>query len=198
MDILLLADWRLPVVLYIVLAFGLVRWIGKKYIVGNKRTKRLFLQFFVCFVTALVLAVAQGQVELAFSAAAIIWLVGLINCVACFYSWKAQDISLGRSSVFTIWDDIIAMALSFVLLNEGKHINVWSGTGVAFSTIALSLFAIHAYHAKKKGGSDLPLKCILYIGIYSVLCGIRLFAQRYFSAETVPFAPFALAWDGGS
>lgn len=191
-------DWRLPVMLYIVLAFGLVRWIGKKYIVGDKRTKRLFLQFFVCFIAAVVLAVTQGQVTVAFKAAAIVWFVGLINGVACFYSWKAQDISLGKSSVFTIWDDIIAMALSFVILDEGRHINAWSGAGIVLSLIALFSFAIHAYRAKNKGGSDLPLKCIFYIGIYSVLWGIALFAQRYFSAEAVPFASFALAWYGGS
>lgn len=191
-------DWRLPVVLYIVLAFGLVRWMGKKYIVGDKRTKRLFLQFFVCFIAAVVLAVAQGQLMVAFEAAAIVWLVGLINGVACFYSWKAQDISMGKSSVFTIWDDIIAMGLSFVILNEGEHVNVWSGIGVVLSVTALFLFAIHAYRAKKKGGSDLPLDCIIYIGIYSVLWGVAIFAQRYFSAGDTPFAPFALAWYGGS
>lgn len=191
-------DWRLPVVLYIVLAFGLVRWMGKKYIVGDKRTKRLFLQFFVCFIAAVVLAVTQGQVTVAFEAAAIVWLVGLINGVACFYSWKAQDISLGKSSVFTIWDDIIAMGLSFVILNEGRHINAWSGAGITLSITALSLFAFHAYRAKGRGESDLPLKCILYIGIYSALWGIALFAQRYFSAGAVSFTAFALAWYGGS
>lgn len=197
MDILL-ADWRLPVVLYIVLAFGLVRWMGKKYIVGDKRTKRLFLQFLVCFIVAAVLALMQGQVLIAFRAAAIIWVVGLINAVGCYYSWKAQDISLGRSSVFTIWDDLIAMGLSYVVLNEGRYINGWNGTGIMLSVAALFLFVIHAYRAKRRGGSGLPLQCFIYIGIYSVLWGIGLFTARFFSAEAIPFAPVALAWYGGS
>lgn len=196
--VIILADWRLPVVLYIVLAFGLVRWMGKKYIVGDKRTKRLFLQFLVCFLVAFVLSVSQGQVALVFGTTAIVWVVGLMNGVACFYSWKAQDISLGRSSVFTIGDDIISMSLSYFILNEARYINIWSGSGIALAIIALLLFVNHAYRAKIRGESELPLQGLLYIGVYSVLWGVAIFAERYFSANEVPVAPFALAWYGGS
>ncbi len=192
-----LGAWWIPVVLYIALAFGLVRWIGKKYIVGDKRTRRLLIQFLTCFTGAMVLLAITGQWSLVFTSTVIVWFIGLANGIACFYNWKAQDLSMGKTSVFTIWDDVIAMSLSYFVLSEGRFINGWTGCGIAVSLLALILFAQHAYRHRKKD-SALPMECFVYIAIYSVIWGVAMFSERYFSAEYIPVAPFLVAWYGGS
>lgn len=196
MDVVL-SEWVTPVVLYVLLAFGLVRWMGKKYIVGTKRIWRLFVQFLTCFVVLLALAIWQGQVELAFSNLTVVWAMGIGSGLACFYNWKAQDLSLGKTSVFTIWDDILGMCLSYVVLSEGRYLNTVSATGIVLSGIALVLFAVHAF--RRRGDTNvLPLAFFGYIAIYSVIWGVGLFGQRYFKVDEVPFAAFGLAWYGGT
>lgn len=195
----ILTWWMTPVLLYIALAFGLVRWMGKKYIVGDKRTRRLFVQYLTCLAGVVVWALVEGHAATAFSATLIImWFVGAANGIACFYNWKAQDLSMGKTSVFTIWDDVIAMTLSYVVLSEGRYLNSWSGSGILLSIVALLLFGQHAYRAKLRGEEKVPVECFYYVGVYSVLWGVALFTSRYYSDAHIPFSAFGLAWYGGS
>lgn len=187
--------WWLPVSIYVVLAFGFVRWMGKKYIVGDKRTRRLLVQYLTCLAGATLLAVLTGSVGIAFTSVIVIWPIGFINGIACFYHWKAQDLSLGKTSVFTIWDDVIAMSLSFAFLDEGRFLNIWSSSGIVLSVVALGLFAYHAYRHDNKG---LSWRCLYYIGIYSLMWGVAMFYERKFSADHMPVSAFLLAWYGGS
>ena len=184
--------WWVPILLGTTLAYGPLRAYGK-YISGLQRTKRIYLMFLCCFSIATVYGVFVNKGGLP----VFIWpmvLVGIANGVANYYQWKSVDISLVRNSMLAFLDDIIPMALSFFILGEAKYFsgNYWMISGVGLATLALVLFAWHAYRSGEK------MDFYIYLGIYSVLWGGAQFAEHYYSVDGLPPDQFLFSWYGSS
>lgn len=197
--------WYIPVVLRILVANGLAAWMLKKTVGLHSRTTRLFLQFLFCAVLALLLALSTHSLILNRITLLVVG-IGVLNSLAAYCQWRAMDISLSKTSLFTFWDDFIAMGMSYVILGEGRYLNVGTSIGVVLSSTAVILFT--AYNYKKTSGSDhaqhassstrLPTSFYLYVLSYSVIWGVAMFMHRYAGVESIRTSSFLFAWYVGS
>lgn len=178
------AFWWVPIVLFVLVAHGIGKIVQKNIVGKVGRTQRLFLQFLFCAIFASGLAVFGGQ----FAFNGIVVMVGMLNGFACYFHWRAIHSSLSKTSIFTFADDIIAMALSYAILGEGKIINTQSGVGIIFCLLAAILLGIRALR------HDESLQLFIYIGIYSVIWGFAIFCQKYFAFKEMPVLQFLANW----
>jgi hypothetical protein len=140
------------------------------------------------------------------------WLLfglGMINALAVYASWRAVDMSLSRTSLFTMMDDVVAMVLGTVVLGESKLITWALGIGIFLcfgSAVACTVLDIPKQVAKERAvkeknpsaPSTSPWRLFIWIGIYSVIWGIAAFAVRYYALQGFSGSMFALPWYVGS
>ena len=155
----------------------------------------LLLQFAACFVGALALAAALGELHLDWMIIA----VGTANGLAAYCYRQAIAISLSRTSLFAFWDDLLAMGLSYALLGEGQFLNLRIALGVVASVTAVVLFIVHGAR-KPHGGKDeqphTPKRLYLYTGAYSVILGMGVFFMRYLGVRGTGLGVFLVNWYG--
>src|SRR3989344_5796317 len=159
-----------------------------KMIVGkHSRTKRLFVSYVFCAILSwIVLGISGVKLTITPIFCSILF-VGLLNGWGAYCQWRAVDISLSKNSLFTFWDDIIAMTLSCFILQEGRFLNGWSWFGVVLSFGAVIVMALHSYRQQQKGKSDpsthTPLVFYGFVASYSVIWGVAVFCQRYWGVQ---------------
>lgn len=187
------------VLLRVVVAYVFTQYVLKKVVGGNRRTERFLWQFIFTFIIAGVLTLMSGGsiIDQAF------WNVVLIGFIAgggTFFSWKAVHISQSRNALFTFWDDIIAMTLSFVVLHEGQFITAPIGIGMALSFAALFGFIWYGRRQKNVRGELKPVPLVFYgyVAVYSVVWGLAIFGQRYWAFHEMPVPTFLLGWYTGT
>lgn len=192
--------WYWPVVSKILISNGIANVLIKKNVSSHSRTKRLLLQFVFCALITGFVSLITGRFNFSY-AAGLVCVVGFFNGLAAYCQWEAIKISLSKNSLFTFWDDIIAMSLAYVLLNEGTILSPTLILGIAISLLSVILFVLNDY--KKKAGQErnkanLPLSFLLYIGIYSLIWGIAVFLMKYFSLKGVGVFTFLPSWYAGA
>ena len=139
-------SWQVAIFLRILFGFGvsslLVKWLSRR----EGRTALFFFQFVFAFCFSLSLAFVSGDItfDVLFVGIA---LLGAFNTVGTYFQWKAVAISQSRNALFTFWDDVIAIALSWSLLHEGRYLTTTSSIGIMLSLMALGLFLRHAWRA---------------------------------------------------
>lgn len=190
--------WQIPVFLRVVVAHAIYPFLQKKIVSTPAKTTRLALQFFCCAILATIIGWFRGELTLGRSGLVIAGL-GFFNGLAAYCSWRAVDISLTKNSLFTFWDDIIGMTLSYIVLKEGKFLNPWISAGIVMSVLAACLFAIHSYRQKKVAGvAHTPAKFFFFVGAYSVVWGVATFLMRYWSLKDVSVGQFLFHWYSGA
>ena len=192
-----MVTWYVPVFLNIVLAYGVFRYIQKNAVGLYSRTTRFFVQFLFAFLIATAFGIFQGTLTVT-ATTALIFGLGAINGFAAFCQWKAIHISLSKNSLFTFWDDIIAMSLAYFFLNEGAFLNLGVSAGIILSFCAIILFLVHAYRKSDDEKSAVGLMFFVYIGIYSVVLGCATFLMRYWALNRIPAGQFLFGWYGGA
>jgi hypothetical protein len=184
-----LAPWFLLFV-YVVTGFGLVRYLEKKIVNLPSRTQRLLLQYIFCFSLAVIFWLIKDR---SFNEQMIaIFIIGIGNGIAVFNRWKATEISLSGTSVWSFMDDLVAMALAFFILNEVKILNIFLTIGISIAILSIVLLGFQKKH------HGWPIKFFLYVGVSSILWGIAYFSQRFFASGGVSSSEYILAWYGGS
>ena len=129
----------------------------------------------------------------------LIALLGFFNGFAAYCQWRAIHISLSKNSLFTFWDDIIGMTLSYSILGESGFINLRSGLGIGLSLAVVILFAIHGYNkAKKNGEEKVNLSFYGYVALYSIIWGVATFVMRYSGVHGKTGGRFIWSWYGGT
>jgi hypothetical protein len=189
--------WILPVLLRIAVANGLAQVIIKRVTGAPSRGQRFFLQFLFALAIVTVFGLATHQLVWRLLVPVII-LMGVASGFAAACQWRAIDISLSRTSLFTFWDDIIAMTLSLALLGEVRVLNPGIGLGVAMSLSAVIAYAAWSYRARRKGSDAVPLRFFLYVGTYSIIWGVAVFLMKYLGTAGVPIGTFLAAWYFGA
>ena len=183
----LYGSWLFPIALYSGFAHGLVR-TSNKYVSGkHSRTKRVLLNFSFAALFMTTYAALSGQFKVD-AMSGIVFVIGFFNAFGAYCQWKATDVSLSKTSLFTFGDDVYAMGLSYVILREGVYLNLVSGGGIALAVTSAIALAIHAY----KRGESIAL--YVYVGIYSVIWGFAMFSQRYFAVDAMPVGQFVSSW----
>lgn len=197
--------WYVPVVLRILVANGLAAWMLKRTVGLHSRTTRLFLQFLFCAVLAILLALSTQSFVLNGITLLVVG-IGVLNSIAAYCQWRAMDISLSKTSLFTFWDDFIAMGMSFIILGEGRYLNIMTTIGVLLSSVAVVLFTLYNYK-KRQGGAHVQQagaatsftgSFYVYVLSYSVIWGVAMFMHRYAGLEQIQTPTFLSAWYVGS
>ncbi len=196
--------WWIPVALRILVVFGIASWVLKKISGMHSRTRRFFLQFLICTILAVLFGLLQGNLIMNTAIVPVV-IIGLFNGFAAFCQWKALEINLSKTALFTFWDDIIAMLLSLFILNESGVLNAGIVGGIILSFCAIIGFAVkdyrkktHTHIAEGKTERTGRMKFYLYVGIYSVIWGAAVFFMRYFALHLMPVSKFLPAWYFGS
>ncbi|MBI1984719.1 MAG: hypothetical protein HYS60_01250 [Candidatus Wildermuthbacteria bacterium] len=190
--------WQVLVLLRIFLA-NIVASILVKRITGlPSRTRRLVWQFGFAFLFSLALAGIAGS-SLSNSGLLVIAGIGIINSFGAYCQWKAIDISLSKTSLFTQADDLIAISLAFLFLGEWKSITPFLGFGIVLCVAAVISFSVARRKDDSAEKSPRSWKHLAkWIACYSIIWGVAMFSMRYFAIEEVPLPSFLAAWYGGS
>lgn len=193
--------WQLAVILRVIVAHGLCSYLVKKTAIQRRRTEQFLWRFLFCVLMALLCVVFSGglKVDKAFF---LIVTAGFFNGLAAYASWRAIAISLSRTSLFTFWDDIIAMGLGYLILGEVKFLNLGIMIGAFLSLVAVVIFAVINYRRSKRSEKNtydtskdhLPIKFFFFVGMYSVIWGVTTFTTRYWALDGVGLPVFGFGW----
>ena len=191
-------EWQWLAFLRILVASVGVSLVNKKLVSFEiAKAKSVFMAYFFCLFLASSFALMVGQ--MAFDRSwLIVFVMGLFNGVAIRCNWMVTDMSQSRSSILKFWDDIIAMGLSYYILNESQFMTSTVWWGMAFSLGAIILFVRHFHRKKISGKEYLPIYFFILIGVYSVIWGSVTFMENYLAVEGVPPGKFLFGWYSGS
>jgi hypothetical protein len=195
-------SWQIPVLLRLVTAYV----IGQpliKVLTGDKKspasqTRKFLMQFIMCSAFALLLASVRGWSRIGEPTTLMLLGLGIANTLGAYCQWKSIAHSLSKYALFTMFDDVIAMALSFAILKEGQLLNGTGVIGVSVSLLAFLLFALDSYPRGKGEEAATPFSFFGYVAGYSVVWGGAFFLMRYFALGEVPIEQFAVGWYGGT
>jgi hypothetical protein len=188
--------WYVAVVCRIVTGYIAIPILLKPIVDKYPHTTMLLLQFVCCFAVALPVAVALNQHRIDWMIVA----VGFVNGLAAYCYRKAITISLSRTALLAFWDDLLAMGLSYVLLQEGQFLTTGIVLGMGASLGAVILFTVHSYRkqqAGKDGHDIIPKRLYLLAGTYSVILGVGVFFMRYLGVKNTGLGTFLTNWYGG-
>ncbi len=188
--------WYVPVILEILIGFGFARYLMKKCTDTCDREHYFLLQYACCASIAFLVAAFLGQISFSKTAIAIMAL-GVINALATYCQWRAMALSMSKTSLFTMWDDLIAMFLSYSILREGRFFNPRLAAGVGISLLAIGLFVRKDYK-DKPAEKHSPSRLYAYILAYSVIWGVASFLMRLWAVNNVPPGTFLFGWYSGS
>lgn len=190
-------SWQLAVLARIFTAHICTPVLMKKITGLPSRARRLSLQFMFCAIFSFAFAAMSGG--LAFNK---YWLIiagiGVVNCLAAYCQWRAVDINLSKTALFTQADDIITVSLGYIILGEAKYLNSTLAMGVALCFITSTAIVMSKYKTADKKGGNVNAKLIGWIAVYSVIWGVAVFTMRYFALNGVSFSTFLTAWYSGS
>lgn len=195
--------WQVPVLFG--LAMMAVNPILMKRATGlPSRTRRIVWMFGFAMCLTLTFAYATGATFVG-PACLTIAAIGFANSWGAYCQWRAVDISVSRTYLFTQADDLIAMALGWVMLREYEILSgsaiLATGVTIAVATgVAIAVTRYRSAHtAESPDAADLRwARLACWIAGYSVIWGIANFAMRYFALRGVGVASFLAAWYVGS
>ncbi len=191
--------WQIPVILRVIMAYGVTFVLFKKIAGLQSRTRRLRAQFLICAVFAVVVLIASPGHLVLDPRFLMIAALGFANGLAAYAQWRAVDLSLSRTALFTFMDDVISMALAAVLLAEHSIFTPLLGLGVFLCLGAAIVNARLESRAKATAEMKRASRGIfLWIGIYSVIWGVAGFAFRAAAVSGLPIPAFLVAWYGGA
>ncbi len=198
----MIVPWYLPVVIAILLNYGLFTIILKKVVSLSldyaSRTRRFILQFLFAWLYAILFFLLLGDSFFPINSEMIIILgVGFVNGFSGYLYWMMVDISLSKSSLFLFFDDIIAISLCLTILNEVYFLNFGLILGLILSFSSLISFFIHAYY-KKNNDSSIGLKFFFYLFAHSIIRGFVLFLMKYLAIQNISIQKFLVVWYGGA
>lgn len=180
-----------PVLLKIMVGNGLCPIVMKKQAKSAIGTK-LVWQFGFCALLTLLLSLLRGELEYS-KITLLLVAMGIVNSIATGLQWKAINISLSRSSIFAFMDDIVAMALSVILLGEYKLL----GSPYLLVGILISLFSLISLAAKEKEQKGNKARVYPYVISYCLIWGVLTFVMKV-SSGSISALDFLAPWYVGS
>jgi hypothetical protein len=165
----------------------------------TKRVSRLpaqprcfVLTYVFCAALVVVMAIMAGQVALDGT----ILIIGIFNAIGTYFWWWSTDISMSKTALYGLWADMLAMFLSWLVLNEGHFLNDGILVGLSLSVLSAVLFAYTDYRQssadERRAGSS--FRFYLYIGICFTICGVTMFLTRYWVVQSMPIMTFVVSW----
>lgn len=193
-EMLLSMPWYVPVSIYVVFVYFGVRTLSKYLADQPDQIKRIAVNMTFCVTAAALFAVVTGNVRFDASTYTVMG-VGVLNAFANIALWRATKVSMSKTSMLSFGDDIIGILLVWVIIGDGKYLNVVSGSGMSLCVLTALLF--WWYNNQKKANRE-PRVFYAYVLIYCVLWGVAISSQRYYAFNQLPTAQFVFAWYFGS
>ena len=194
----MIPSWLIPVMARIAVANGVFPILLKRITGLHSRTTRFFLQYLFCVALAIVATLTVTSFDLT-PLTLMLVVLGAVNALAAYAQWKAVDISLSATAMFTFWDDIIAMGLSYVILHEARSFNPGVALGIALSLGSVVAQVIHtAKRDRVPRLQGIPLRFYAYVGFYSLIWGVATFLMKYYGSAGVTSGSFILPWYAGA
>lgn len=190
--------WQIPLFLSVLIGYIIAPILIKMIARAPSRPRSLSWQYFFCGVLASAAALLNGA-DLADQRLLIVAGIGAVNAFACYCHWRAVDISMTRTALFTQGDDIIAMLLGYLILGEGKLLNSELAIGVALAVGAVLFYSLSKKQtvnsASQINGWEIFGKWVL---CYSVIWGGAIFSMRFFALKGLNLTSYTAAWYSGS
>lgn len=186
----------MPVVCRIIAGYMISPYLIKKITTEPSRTRSLVWQYSFTAVLALTVSAIVGA-NLWEPRVAAVAVIGAFNAFACYCQWRAANISLSKTSLFTQADDLTCLALGYIVLGEGKFLTWPLGLGLTLSIGSVLLFTFAKASSPPSNG---PQKWAIgrWVALYSVIWGIAMFSMRYYSLQGMSLPSYVAAWYGGS
>lgn len=208
---ILLSGWQQMVFLRVAIANGIASILIKLVASSLSRTKKLVIQFFTCFLLSAVflfLPYNQGPTQFNEFFTIVVGL-GLINSLACYCQWRATDLNVTKTALFTQGDDVLSMTLAFFILHESRVITTSWVVGIILVLVAAVLFItapiVIPKEADEKEKTALMEKGrknnkLIYKWVmgYNIGWGLTSFMFRWLSLKGLSIFYFLPAWYGGS
>ena len=206
-----LSGWQQTVFLRVAIANGVASILIKIVASSLSRTKKLVLQFFTCFFLSLVFGAISTDFDSSQFNGFFLLVVGmgLINSGACYCQWRATDLNVTKTALFTQGDDILSMILAYFILNESKVITLSWSLGIVLVLIAAVLFVTAPIAIPKD--TDDKNKALLqeqgrknnrtiwkWVMGYNLGWGLTSFMFRVLSLNGLSIFYFLPAWYGSS
>lgn len=196
-------NWLIPVGIRIFLANIWTPIISKKLAMSKSRERAFVWQYFFCAAFSWITFLIFGRdfshllknvqiVNLNVPAISIIIGIGLLNGLACYCCWRAQAISMSRSAVMAIPDDIVALTLIYLLTPhlELPFLTFGLIIGVVFCFVGGIIFGF-----QKTGLEYTGAKIVGWVLGYTIIWGTAVFLMRVFAGGVqLPWHNFLLIW----
>lgn len=197
--------WQVVILLMLIPAYIISPILNKKLVGSPSRptsprlkAQRQYWMYSYCFLLSLtfLLYTQEKSFDLFFF---LIMAIGFINSFAFYFYWQAISINLSKASIFKQPDDLVGIALGYLLLNELKFINPAIVAGMLLIIASALLFIWPKNKSKQEIQSlDKNKTLIKLIFYYSFIWGLAIFLMRYFAIQEISFTKFLLGWYGGA
>ncbi len=191
-------SWQLAVVGKLFFSFLVSPVLMKMLSSSPSRIRLILLQYTFATLLATTFALVVGGWEGADSRNLLVAGVGVLNAFACYAQWRAVNISLSKNSLFTQADDLIALALGYIILGEGQFLNTGLICGIGISLLAVTLFIVMRSESQESVSWKIWETLGIWVAIYSVLWGVMNFAIRSFALKGISLPHFVMFFYGGS
>jgi len=190
-------NWLVLVVLYALVGNVLGPILIKTAATGLGRVERFALQYF--FAAALMLAVLFATGFTLSRSLLFAVCIGFANGFGTYCQWRAVDLSLSKTALFSWGSGLIAVVLGYVLLNERTVVTPVMASGLLLVFLSVVLLAIREHRAHKKNAVETGGASVyLWITGYSLIWGVVEFLTRVFAVNGVGTATFLGGWYFGS
>lgn len=195
-------NWHILVVLRIIVGSILGPILLKQLTSAPSRTRNIIWQF--VFTAALAFMAAALTQSFVFSWPMVfVAAFGLLNAFANYCHWRAMDISMSKSALFTPGGDLWAMFLGFVFLRESKHLNLWLWVGLALALSSVVLFSFVKVKQTWHNGKATEVKkkerwIWICLGLAVMIWGTSAMFTRYMVVSLMSPWTYMAAWYGGS
>ncbi len=210
--------WGLPLLLRMFVGDLWGKYLLKRTVSHPDRLSALCLQFVYCLVLALAyyllhcLFTSSGNGSTNTSAPSLwdprlltVVGLGIASSYATYCQWRAVDISLSKSSVFSWAPSFVAIILGLWILGEGAELGKRHVLAIGLCLVAVVLLTWGRSRGSRKDHSHAkPMvvkdkwKLGILVAQYSVIWGVAIFSFRYFSVGALPLPSYVLAWYIGS
>lgn len=198
--------WLVPVALVSLVGYVVQPYFNKKIADLPSRTRNLCWQYLFAAILANLIALVAGVNFFKDPRVIVIAILGIFNAFGCYCYWRAINVSLSKTSLFTQADDLTAMVLACVILGENRLVNSSLGIGIVFSLFAVFLFVLAKRHMassdiQKNGAFDqnsLKKGIALWVALYSIIWGVAMFSMRYFALKGMLLPTYVVGWYSGA
>lgn len=200
-------NWLIPVGIRILLANIWTPIVSKKLAMSKYRERAFLWQYFLCAVLSWIVFLVVGRdfsyllkdikiAHLTLPVLSIAIGIGLLNGFACYCFWRAQAISLSKSSVMAVPDDIIALLLVYWLAPqlELPFLTLGLAVGVILCLSTGIIFGLQKTTLEYTG-----TKLVAWVLGYTIIWGTANFLFRFFAGGVkLPWHNFLLVWYNAS